>query len=257
MINRFAMAQSAVAMGRWKSPAIVTLAAVVALTALNADAAPRQTAPRHPKRRWRRAMPVSRSWRSCRSSPSRSFSTSRRLDPARAGVDRHQGTRDAAGVFDVVEKKEDHRSNMYDDAHIRKQRMTGTASPAGGPLTGYAASHGCVRMPFGLANKLFRKTRIGMRVIISPNDAASGRAFSPGAVQAERGCRRGCSGASRDTRPRGCGGRQGCRRGKEGRREGAARHSIAHGGTAQAGTAQGSRRRRARVRREGARHRKD
>ena len=42
----------------------------------------------------------------------------------------------------------------------------------GGPLPGYAASHGCVRMPFGFAEKLFDKTRIGMRVIISPNDAA-------------------------------------------------------------------------------------
>jgi hypothetical protein len=41
----------------------------------------------------------------------------------------------------------------------------------GGPLPGYAASHGCVRMPFGFAEKLFDKTRIGMRVIISPDDA--------------------------------------------------------------------------------------
>jgi hypothetical protein len=42
----------------------------------------------------------------------------------------------------------------------------------GGPLPGYAASHGCVRMPYGFAEKLFDKTWIGMRVIISPNDAA-------------------------------------------------------------------------------------
>src|ERR1700676_1851544 len=42
----------------------------------------------------------------------------------------------------------------------------------GGPLPGYAASHGCVRMPYGLDEKLFDKTWIGMRVIISPNDAA-------------------------------------------------------------------------------------
>jgi hypothetical protein len=42
----------------------------------------------------------------------------------------------------------------------------------GGPLPGFAASHGCVRMPYGFAEKLFDKTRIGMRVIISPNDAA-------------------------------------------------------------------------------------
>src|SRR5205807_2076256 len=42
----------------------------------------------------------------------------------------------------------------------------------GGPLPGYPASHGCVRMPYGFAEKLFDKTRIGMRVIISPDDAA-------------------------------------------------------------------------------------
>ena len=41
----------------------------------------------------------------------------------------------------------------------------------GGPLPGYAASHGCVRMPYGFASELFDKTRIGMRVIISPEDA--------------------------------------------------------------------------------------
>ncbi len=41
----------------------------------------------------------------------------------------------------------------------------------GGPLPGYAASHGCVRMPYGFAETLFDKTRIGMRVIIAPNDA--------------------------------------------------------------------------------------
>ena len=44
MVNRSAMALSGVATGRWKSPAIVTLAAaVVALTAPTADAAARQT----------------------------------------------------------------------------------------------------------------------------------------------------------------------------------------------------------------------
>src|SRR5947209_4253344 len=42
----------------------------------------------------------------------------------------------------------------------------------GGPLPGYAASHGCVRMPYDFAEKLFDKPRIGMRVIIAPNDAA-------------------------------------------------------------------------------------
>jgi len=79
-----------------------------------------------------------------------------------------KGRETPAGVFAIVEKKEDHRSNMYDDAHMpHMQRITWNGIALhGGPLPGYAASHGCVRMPFGFADKLFRKTRIGMRVII-------------------------------------------------------------------------------------------
>jgi ribosomal protein L14 len=49
----------------------------------------------------------------------------------------------------------------------------------GGPLPGYAASHGCIRMPFGFAEKLFDRTRIGMRVIISPDNAEPVEFFHP------------------------------------------------------------------------------
>ena len=84
------------------------------------------------------------------------------------------GRETPAGVFAVVEKDKDHRSTMYDDAEMpNMQRITWNGIALhGGPLPGYAASHGCVRMPFGFAEKLFDKTRIGMRVIISPHDAA-------------------------------------------------------------------------------------
>jgi hypothetical protein len=77
-----------------------------------------------------------------------------------------------AGVFAIVQKKKDHRSNMYDDAwmpHMQRITWNGIALH-GGPLPGYAASHGCVRLPFGFAERLFEKTRIGMRVIIAPDD---------------------------------------------------------------------------------------
>src|SRR4051794_4198798 len=79
-----------------------------------------------------------------------------------------------AGVFAIVQKKKDHRSNMYDDAwmpHMQRITWNGIAMH-GGPLPGHAASHGCIRLPYDFAKKLFDKTRIGMRVIISPNDAA-------------------------------------------------------------------------------------
>src|SRR6202048_5019908 len=45
MVNRFTMAQSTVAMRRWGPPAIVTLAAMAALTALTTEAVARQARP--------------------------------------------------------------------------------------------------------------------------------------------------------------------------------------------------------------------
>jgi len=79
-----------------------------------------------------------------------------------------------AGVFAVIEKEKDHHSTMYDDAWMQNmQRITWNGVALhGGHLPGYAASHGCIRMPYGFAEKMFDKTRIGMRVIIAPNDAA-------------------------------------------------------------------------------------
>jgi len=83
------------------------------------------------------------------------------------------GRETPAGVFAVVEKDKDHHSSLYDDASMpNMQRITWSGIALhGGPLPGYAASHGCVRMPYDVAEKLFDKTRIGMRVIISPHDA--------------------------------------------------------------------------------------
>lgn len=93
----------------------------------------------------------------------------------RAPVSTGVGGRETpAGVFALLEKDKDHHSTMYDDAWMpNMQRITWNGIALhGGPLPGYAASHGCVRMPFGFAEKLFDTTRIGMRVIISPTDAA-------------------------------------------------------------------------------------
>ena len=42
----------------------------------------------------------------------------------------------------------------------------------GGPLPGHPASHGCVRMPYDFAERLFEATRLGMRVIVAPGDVA-------------------------------------------------------------------------------------
>src|SRR5258707_3957825 len=75
----------------------------------------------------------------------------------------------------------DHHSSLYDDAWMpNMQRITWNGIALhGGPVPGYAASHGCVRMPFGFAEKLFDKTKIGMRVIIAPNDPTPVEFFHP------------------------------------------------------------------------------
>ena len=51
MLSRFSTGQSTVAMRRWGPPAVLTLAAMAALTALTADAVANRRAPRHHPRR--------------------------------------------------------------------------------------------------------------------------------------------------------------------------------------------------------------
>lgn len=102
--------------------------------------------------------------------------------PVSTGV---KGRETPAGVFAILEKRRDHRSSLYDDAwmpHMQRITWNGVALH-GGPLPGYAASHGCVRMPYGFAEKLFDRTRIGMRVIVSPNDAAPVDISHPALIQ--------------------------------------------------------------------------
>jgi lipoprotein-anchoring transpeptidase ErfK/SrfK len=60
------------------------------------------------------------------------------------------------GSFQILEKDEDHRSNLYDAAMPFMMRLTwdGIALHTG-RNPGYAASHGCVRLPDGFARALF------------------------------------------------------------------------------------------------------
>ncbi len=85
-----------------------------------------------------------------------------------------KGRETPAGVFTIVEKNADHRSNLYDDAempHMQRLTWNGIAMH-GGLLPGRPASKGCVRLPYGFASNLFQRTQLGMRVVISPDDAA-------------------------------------------------------------------------------------
>ncbi len=84
------------------------------------------------------------------------------------------GLETPSGIFSVVQKEEDHRSNIYDDASMpfmERITWTGIALHAG-VLPGYPASHGCVRMPQEFAEQLYDLTNLGMRVIIVREDIA-------------------------------------------------------------------------------------
>src|SRR5438552_6158352 len=171
---RFATARSTVAMRRWGTPAIVTPAAMAALTALIAAAAAGQARPKPPTEAMapRDAGEPIMAIVSIKSQKVTFYDADGWIlrAPVSTGT---TGRETPAGVFAVIEKDKDHHSTLYDDAWMpNMQRITWNGIALhGGPLPGYAASHGCVRMPFGFAENLFEKTWIGMRVIISPNDA--------------------------------------------------------------------------------------
>jgi hypothetical protein len=85
-----------------------------------------------------------------------------------------KGRETPAGIFSVIQKVEEHYSNLYDDAfmpHMQRITWSGIALH-GGVLPGRPASHGCVRLPFDFAEQLFDVTKMGIRVIVAPDDVA-------------------------------------------------------------------------------------
>ena len=174
MANRSRTARTTVAARRWGPPAILMLAAMSALTALTAGAAAREARPAPIKEATAQrdtGEPIM-AIVSIRTQHVTLYDAEGWIlrAPVSTGT---TGRETPAGIFAVVDKEKEHRSNMYDDASMpNMQRITWNGIALhGGPLPGYAASHGCVRMPFGFAERLFDKTRIGMRVIISPENA--------------------------------------------------------------------------------------
>ncbi len=76
------------------------------------------------------------------------------------------------GVFAVIGKERWHESNLYSSAPMPfMQRITwsGVAMHQG-QLPGYAASHGCIRLRGEFAERWYKVTRLGMRVLIAPSD---------------------------------------------------------------------------------------
>src|SRR5436305_2544363 len=174
MVNRLTTTRSSMAMQRRRPAAIATLVAMAALTALTVGAAarPARPAPSIEATAPRDAGEPIMAIVSIKTQHVTFYDADGWIlrAPVSTGVKERETP---AGVFAVVEKEKDHHSSMYDDAWMpNMQRITWNGVALhGGPLPGYAASHGCVRMPYGFAEKLFEKTWIGMRVIISPGDA--------------------------------------------------------------------------------------
>lgn len=109
------------------------------------------------------------------------------------------------GTFEILQKKVMNHSNLYNNAPMPfMQRLTwdGIALHAG-KIPGYAASHGCIRLPLAFAKKLYGETERGGLVVVAdeasfapdvvypgeqaPVDAYSGEPIVPAGDPAMRG----------------------------------------------------------------------
>jgi len=72
------------------------------------------------------------------------------------------GHRTPTGRFPIIEKRRTHFSNLYNNAPMPfMQRLTmGGIALHAGVIPGYAASHGCVRLPYEMARNLFGTTQV-------------------------------------------------------------------------------------------------
>ncbi len=75
------------------------------------------------------------------------------------------------GTFPILQKRVDHRSNLYDNAPMPfMQRLTWDGIALhGGPIprSGEPASHGCIRLPQAFARQLYRITELGTVVVVT------------------------------------------------------------------------------------------
>ena len=80
-----------------------------------------------------------------------------------------EGKDTPVGVYPILQKNKDHKSNLYDAAPMPyMQRLTwdGIAIHAG-KNPGFPASHGCIRVPTAFAQKLFDITTVGTTVEVT------------------------------------------------------------------------------------------
>ena len=73
------------------------------------------------------------------------------------------------GAFSIIEKQRWHHSNIYSGAPMpwmNRITWSGTALHAG-VVPGYPASHGCIRLTYDFAPRLFQMSAVGDNVIVS------------------------------------------------------------------------------------------
>jgi len=98
-----------------------------------------------------------------------------------------KGHETPGGVFSILEKNKTYYSKKYDNAPMpNMQRLTWSGiAMHSGQLPGYAASHGCVRLPYDFSQLLFGITNSGGTVIIGDGKTPVPRlASNPGLMLA-------------------------------------------------------------------------
>lgn len=78
-----------------------------------------------------------------------------------------------AGVFPILQKQVFHRSNKYSNApmpYMQRLTWSGIAIHAG-HVPRHAASHGCIRVPYAFARRLYALTRASETTVVIANDS--------------------------------------------------------------------------------------
>jgi hypothetical protein len=84
------------------------------------------------------------------------------------------GHRTPTGIFSIIGRERWHRSNIYSGApmpYMQRITWSGVALHLG-VVPGYPASHGCIRLPSGFAERLWGMTKVGERVIVTTREVA-------------------------------------------------------------------------------------
>jgi lipoprotein-anchoring transpeptidase ErfK/SrfK len=90
------------------------------------------------------------------------------------------------GIFSIIQKNRWHRSNLYGAApmfYMHRLTWSGIALHEG-HLPGFAASHGCIRMPTEFVSRLWNVSKLGMRVVVArseltPQELSHAKLFNP------------------------------------------------------------------------------